>query len=113
MVLARGELSSEAPALAVRIALALPLAGVTVRLVLVDAASVLALADAPDLAPWSGALVPELEALVDKEGAPVLVELESLAALGLAERALRPGVEVVPRSEVAEVCAGAFSCLVL
>lgn len=113
MVLARGQLSSEDPALAVRIALALPLGGVTVLLALVEAASALALADPPDLGPWSGGLVAELEALVNDEIVPVLVELESLAELGLAERTLRQGVEVLPSAELIAVCSAARSCLVL
>ena len=113
VVLARGELSCEDAALAVRVALALPLGGLTVRLVLVDSASVLGLAEAPDLSPWSGGLARELEALLEEEKAPVLVEMESLTALGLADRTLRPGVDVASRAEVAAVCSAASKCLVL
>ena len=98
--------------MAVRVALALPLGGLTVRLVLVDSASVLGLAEVPDLSPWSGGLARELEALLEEE-APVLVEMESLEALGLADRTLRPGVEVASRAEVAAVCSAASKCLVL
>jgi hypothetical protein len=113
VVLARGELSRDDAALAVRVALALPLSGLTVRLLLVDAASALGLADPPDLGAWSGGLARELESLVSDEEVPVLVEQESLAALGFSDRRLRPGVETVPRSQVPTVCAAADSCLVL
>ncbi|MGB6772470.1 MAG: hypothetical protein WBF51_10795 [Candidatus Dormiibacterota bacterium] len=113
VVLARGDLSTDDAALAVRVALALPLGGLAVRLLLVDAASALGLSDPPDLGPWSSGLVRELEALVTDEEVPVLVEQESLGQLGLAGRALRPGVETVPRSQVAAICAAADSCLVL
>lgn len=113
VVLARGELSSDDATLAVRVALALPLGGVTVRLLLVDAASALGLLDPPDLSPWSGGLTRELEALVSDEEVPVLVEQESLAALGFSDRQVRLGVETVPRSQVAAICAAADSCLVL
>gem|GEM_PF-2570589 len=113
MVLARGKLSTDEAALAVRVALALPLGGLQVRLLLVGGASALSLFEPPDLGPWSGGLARELEALISEEEVPVLVEQESLAALGLAERRLRAGIETVPRSEVAEICAAADSCLVL
>jgi hypothetical protein len=113
VVLARGDLALEDAALAVRVALALPLGGVTVRLILVDAASALALAEPPELGPWSGGLARELEALIVEEEVPVLVEMESLAALGLADRALRPRVEVASRAEVAAVCGSSGSFLVL
>ena len=99
--------------MAVRVALALPLGGLTVQLVLVDSASVLGLAEVPDLSPWSGGLARELEALLEEEEAPVLVEMESLEALGLADRTLRPGVDVASRAEVAAVCSAASKCLVL
>jgi hypothetical protein len=113
VVLARGDLALEDAALAVRVALALPLGGVTVRLILVDAASALALAEPPELGPWSGGLARELEALIVEEEVPVLVEMESLAALGLADRALRPRVEVASRAEVVAVCGSSGSFLVL
>ncbi|MGA7086933.1 MAG: hypothetical protein WA724_03075 [Candidatus Dormiibacterota bacterium] len=113
VVLARGDLSSDDAALAVRVALALPLAGLAVRLLLVDAASALGLSALPDLGPWSSGLVREMDALLTDEEVPVLVEQESLAQLGLAGQALRPGVATVPRSQVAAICAAADSCLVL
>lgn len=113
VVLARGDLDVEDAALAVRVALALPLGGLTVRLVLAEAASALALADPPQLGAWTGGLTRELESLIGEEEVPVLVELESLAGLGLAERVLRPGVEVASRAEVIAVCGSAASCLVL
>jgi hypothetical protein len=113
VVLARGELSRDDAALALRVALALPLGGLAVRLLLVGAASALGLSDPPDLGPWSGGLARELESLVSDEEVPVLVEQESLAALGLSDRGLRLGVETVPRSEVSAICAAADSCLVL
>jgi len=113
VVLARGDLAVEDAALAVRVALALPLGGVSVRLILVDSASALGLADPPELGPWSGGLGRELEALIGEEEVPVMVELESLAALGLGDRAFRPGVEVASRSEVAAVCGSSRSFLVL
>jgi hypothetical protein len=113
VVLARGDLDVEDAALAVRVALALPLGGLTVRLVLADAASTLALAAPPQLGAWTGGLTRELESLIWEEEVPVLVELESLAGLGLAERDLRPGVAVASRAEVIAVCGSAASCLVL
>lgn len=113
MVVARGDLSRDDAALAVRVALALPLGGLAVRLLLVDSASALGLLDPPDLSPWSAGVERELDALGADEEVQVLVEQESLAALGLADRPLRPGLQVVPRSEVAEVCAAASGCLVL
>jgi hypothetical protein len=113
VVLARGNLAGEQAALAVRVALALPLGGLSVRLVLVDAASTLGLASAPDLGPWGGGVDRELDALLREEEAPVLVESESLEALGLAGRPLRPGVEVVPRRRLADICAAGRSCLVI
>jgi hypothetical protein len=113
LVLARGELSGDDAALAVRVALALPLGGLAVRLLLVDGASALSLSDPPYLGPWSAGLARELDTLISEEEVPVLVERESLAALGLTERRLRPGVETVSRSEVAGICAAADSCLVL
>jgi hypothetical protein len=113
VVLARGDLALEDAAMAVRVALALPLGGVDVRLVLVDSASALGLADPPEPGPWSGGLTRELEALIGEEEVPVLVEMESLAALGLAERALRPGVEVASRAEVIAACGSSRSVLVI
>lgn len=113
VVLARGELSNDDAALAVRVALALPLSGLAVRLLLVDSASVLGLFDSPELGPWSPGLARELDALLTDEEVPVLVEQESLAELGLAGRPLRPGVDTAPRSKVAAICAAADSCLVL
>ncbi|HVB52831.1 MAG TPA: hypothetical protein VNF24_01380 [Candidatus Acidoferrales bacterium] len=113
VVLARGDLAVEEAALAIRIALALPLGGVTVRLILADSASALALADPPQLGPWSGGVARELEALIGEEEVPVLVEMESLAALGLAERPLHAGVEVATRAEVVEACGSCVSLLVL
>ena len=113
VILARGKLATDAAALAVRVALALPLGGLAVRLLLVDSASALGLLDPPDLGPWSGGLGRELDALVGDEEVPVQVEQESLAALGLAGRRLRPGVETVPRSQLVAICAAADSCLVL
>jgi hypothetical protein len=113
LVLARGDLSRDDAALGVRVALALPLGGLAVTLLLVDSASALGLLDPPDLGPWSAGLALELEALVSNEEVPILVEQESLAELGLAERPLRPGVERVPRSQVPTICAAADSCLVL
>ncbi|MGC1184137.1 MAG: hypothetical protein WBA31_03165 [Candidatus Dormiibacterota bacterium] len=113
VVLARGALDREDPALAVRVALALPLGGMTVRLVLVDAASALALATPLQLGAWTGALTTELETLITDEGVPVVAELESLVALGLAERDLRPGVEVATQAEVIAICGSAATCLVL
>lgn len=113
LVLARGDLSRDDAALAVRVALALPLGGLAVSLLLVDSACALSLFDPPDLGAWSGGLARELDALVSDEAVPVLVEQESLVALGLAERRLRPGVETVRRSQVPTICAAADSCLVL
>ena len=82
-------------------------------LLLVDSASALGLFDLPDLSPWSVGLARELDALISDEEVPVLVEQESLVALGLTERRLRLGVETVPRSQVPTICAAADSCLVL
>jgi hypothetical protein len=113
VVLARGELSSDDAALAVRVALALPLGGLAVRLLLTDSASALGLLKAPELGPWSAGLAQELDALVSDEEIRVMVEQESLAAMGLAGRRLRPGVETVPRAQVEAICATADSCLVL
>ena len=113
LVLARGDLSRDDAGLAVRVALALPLGGLAVSLLLTDSASMLGLLDPPDLSPWSSGLARELDALVSDEEVPVLVEQESLAELGLAERRLRPGVERVPRSQVPTICAAADTCLVL
>ncbi len=113
VVLARGGLATEASALAVRLALALPLGGLTVRLILADSASPLALADAPHPGPWSGALARELEALIGEEQVPVLVEMESLVVRGLEDRPLRPGVEVASNAEVVAACGSAGSVLVL
>jgi hypothetical protein len=113
VVLARGGLSGDDAALAVRVALALPLGGLTVRLLLLDGASPMSLFDPPDLGAWSAGLDRELGALISEEEVPVLVEQESLAALGLAQRRLRPGVQTVPRAQVAGICAAADNCLVL
>jgi hypothetical protein len=113
LVVARGDLSRDDAALAVRVALALPLGGLAVSLLLVDSASALGLFDLPDLSPWSVGLARELDALISDEEVPVLVEQESLVALGLTERRLRLGVETVPRSQVPTICAAADSCLVL
>jgi hypothetical protein len=113
LVLARGELALESSALAVRLALALPLGGLQARLVLADSASALALADPPDLTPWSGALTRELEALIDDPDVPVSVEADSLASIGLGDRPLREGIEVVSRQQVLAACASSRSCLVL
>jgi hypothetical protein len=113
VVLARGDLSLEDAALAIRIALALPLGGVAVRLILADSASALALADPPELGPWTGSLTREFEALIGDQDVPVLVELESLVQLGMADRELRPGVEVASRAEVVAACGSSGSFLVL
>ncbi|MGA8206922.1 MAG: hypothetical protein WB801_08570 [Candidatus Dormiibacterota bacterium] len=113
LLLARGDLSRDDAALAVRVALALPLGGLSVSLLLVDSAAALGLSNPPDLGPWSGGLGRELEALVGDGEVPVLVEQESLVALGLAEPPLRPGVETVPRSQVPAICAEADICLVV
>jgi hypothetical protein len=113
VVLARSRLSGERAALAVRVALALPLGGISTRLILVDSASALGLEAVPDLSLWSGGLDRELEALVTEEGAAVLVEQESLEELGLAGRPLRAGAALVGRDQVAAFCGAAGSCLVL
>jgi hypothetical protein len=113
VVLARGRLSGEGAALAVRVALALPLGGLSVQLILVDSASALGLEALPELSPWSGDLKRELEALVAEEEAAVLVERESLEELGLAGHPLRAGVALVGRDQVAAVCAAAGGCIVL
>ncbi|MGH7641745.1 MAG: hypothetical protein ACRENX_01790 [Candidatus Dormibacteria bacterium] len=113
VVLARGRLDDEYPALAIRVALVLPLAGVNVRLILADAASSLALEEAPTLGPWTGGLARALESLIGEEGVPVLVETESLVELGLAGRALRPGVAAASRAEVVAACSQSGSFLVL
>ncbi|MGC2192008.1 MAG: hypothetical protein WA751_06715 [Candidatus Dormiibacterota bacterium] len=113
VVLARGDLSLEDAALAIRIALALPLGGVTVRLILADSASALALAEPPELGPWTGSLSREFEALIRDQEVPVLVELESLVQLGMADRELRLGVEVASRAEVVAACGSSGSFLVL
>ena len=113
MILARGGLAGEEAALAVRIAIALPLGGTSTRLVLVGSASALGLADPPDLSPWSGALSRELEALTGEADVPVLVETESLIALGLEDRHLRDGVDVISRREVMATLGRAANCLVL
>ncbi|MGH7608641.1 MAG: DsrE family protein [Candidatus Dormibacteria bacterium] len=112
VVLARGSLAGEAAPLAVRVALALPLAGLEVRLLLAGPASLLGLAEPPDLGPWGGALERELQALIEEDVA-IGVEQESLATLGLEGRPLRPGVAKLGRSEVEELCATAGTCLVL
>jgi len=113
VVLGRGELDREDSGLAVRVALALPLAGLGARLVLLDAFSTLGLADPPALGRWSAGVVRELESVLADHDTPVLVELESLASLGLADRPLRDGVELIARSEVAAICGSARACLVL
>ncbi|MGH7704920.1 MAG: hypothetical protein ACRENY_03550 [Candidatus Dormibacteria bacterium] len=113
VVLARGELAQEGPALAVRVALALPLAGLRSRLLLTDSASALALEALPDLSPWSGALERELEALLGEDEGSVMVELESLVALGLDDRQLRGGIELATRTDLDAICAAADHCLVL
>ncbi|MGH7639573.1 MAG: DsrE family protein [Candidatus Dormibacteria bacterium] len=112
VVLARGDLAVEDAAQAVRLSLALPLAGLRVRLVLADGAAMLALAELPDLTPWGGNLAAELPALLEEDVA-IVVEKESLVRLGLEGRALRPGIELRPGAEIIALCAQAACCLVL
>ncbi|MGH7611591.1 MAG: DsrE family protein [Candidatus Dormibacteria bacterium] len=112
VVLVRSALSGEGAALGVRVALALPLGGVDVALVLAGAAAALALATPPELGSWAGALGRELEALGDA-GVEVGVERESLDALGLGEASLRPGFRELAGQEVEQMVASARSCLVL
>jgi hypothetical protein len=54
-----------------------------------------------------------MTSLIRDEEAPVQVERESLTQLGLAEAALRQGVEVVSRTEMEAACARARHCLVI
>ncbi len=113
VVLARGELAGDSPGLGVRMALALPLGGVEVTLVLAGAAAALGLERAPQLEGWASGVERELEALVREEEAPLLVERESLTLLGLAERPLRRGAVSVDRDQLAELVGRAEACLVL
>jgi sulfur relay (sulfurtransferase) DsrF/TusC family protein len=109
VVLARGRLADESATLALRVALAIPLGGASVRLLLTGATCLLALADPSEL---GSHVEREMTSLIRDEEAPVQVERESLTQLGLAEAALRPGVEVVSRAEMEAACARARHCLV-
>ncbi|MHB1500721.1 MAG: hypothetical protein ACYCYK_06075 [Candidatus Dormibacteria bacterium] len=112
LVLARGSLADESAHLAVRVALALPLGGSRVILALVDTASALAL---PEMDPGGRGhqLVREFEALTSDEDVPVLVERESLERLGLAGRTMRPGISLIDRDELEQLCRVVSGCLVL
>ncbi len=112
-MLARGRLSGEGPALAVRIALAIPLGECSVRLVLADDASALACASTSERFPWSGSWRAEVEALVGEEEMPVEVERESLEELGLAQAQLIQGVRPITRAELTERLSSARHTLVI
>jgi thiamine monophosphate synthase len=112
MVLARGALADDRAALALRVALALPLGCPSVVLALVGPAAALAV---PGAAPGGRAtqVARELAALVDDEEVPVLVEQESLVAMGLQDSGLHPGVSQIARREIHRACLEARSCIVI
>ncbi|MHB1574904.1 MAG: DsrE family protein [Candidatus Dormibacteria bacterium] len=112
VILSRGSLTDDSARLAVRVALALPLAGSQVILALVDTASAVALSGTePD--GRARQLSRELDSLTGDEEVPILVERESLERLGMADRTLRPGAIRIDREELEHVCLMARSCLVL
>ena len=113
VVLARGGLADESGLLALRVALAIPLGGARVRLLLAGPASMLGLARALELGARGSQLDRELDSLLNDEEAPVGVELESLAELGLSDRELRPGVDPISRAELEDACGRARHCLVI
>jgi hypothetical protein len=112
VVLARGSLADDSAHLAVRVALALPLGGAQVILALADTATAIAV---PEVDPGGRGrqLSRELDALTSDEEVPIWVERESLQRLGLVDRTLRPGVVVVSRGELEQLCLRARSCLVI
>jgi hypothetical protein len=110
VIVARGRLADESAALSLRVALAIPLGGSAVRLFLTGATCVLALADPSRMGSETDR---QLDSLIHDEEAPVAVERESLARLGLSELELREGVGVVSQVEIEEACAGARHCLVI
>jgi hypothetical protein len=80
VVVARGRLADESAALALRVALAIPLGGSSVRLFLTEATCLLALAGPSQI----GSLTErQMDSLIHDEEAPVAVERESLARFGL------------------------------
>ncbi len=113
VVLARGGLADEAALLALRVALAIPLGGSPVRLLLAGSACLLGLADAPSIGTRGSQVDREMDALLNDEEAPVAVERESLIELGCLDRPLRRGVSLVPRAEVEDACGRARHCLVI
>ncbi len=113
VVLARGGLADESGLLALRMALAIPLGGSRVRLLLVGAAATFGLSSPPDLGARGSQLDRELDSLLRDEEAPVGVERESLAELGLSDRELRGGVDRVSRAELEDICGRARHCLVI
>lgn len=112
MVLARGSLADDSAHLAVRVALALPLGGARAILALADTAAVVAVIDV-DPGGRGRQLSRELDALTNDEEVPIVVERDSLDRLGLVDSALRPGVVVVSRAELEQLCLVARSCLVI
>jgi sulfur relay (sulfurtransferase) complex TusBCD TusD component (DsrE family) len=110
VVVARGRLADESAALALRLALAIPLGGSSVRFFLTEATCLLALAGPSQM---GSEMERQMDSLIHDEEAPVAVERESLARLGLLEVELRQGVGVVSRAEIEEACAGARHCLVI
>jgi len=112
MVLARGAIADDSAALALRVALALPLSCPSVVLALVGPAAALAVVG---VAPGGRAVqvARELAALVDDEEVPVWAEQESLSAIGLDENALHHGVSLVARQELHLACLGARACVVI
>jgi len=102
VVVARGRLADESAALALRLALAIPLGGSSVRFFLTEATCLLALAGPSQM---GSEMERQMDSLIHDEEAPVAVERESLA--------LRQGVGVVSRAEIEAACAGARHCLVI
>jgi len=113
VVLARGGLADEAALLAIRVALAIPLGGSRVRLLLAGPASMLGLLEAPRIGARGSQVDREMEALINDEEAPVAVERESLTELGCLDRPLRRGVNLVSRAELEDACGRARHCLVI
>lgn len=109
--MARGGLKGESAALATRVALALPLAGVDPILVLTGTAVVLALTRPASLGRRAPQLAAEFDALIGEERVPVAVEREALEVLGFAASDLRPEVELWSSQQVADSLAGG-RCLV-
>jgi hypothetical protein len=110
VIVARGRLADESAALALRVALAIPLGGSSVRLFLTGPTCLLARVDPAQMGSQVGR---QLDSLIQDEDAPVAAERESLVRLGLAAVQLRPGVGIVSQAEIEEACAKARHCLVI